>query len=179
MQACYTSAAIAYDSSFSGFTDKLASIQTRFLYKNSTSFDGRTNIDFCGTVSLQPGVEGAQTSPAPQPAPHTCCGWQSYLHPRQLEMSVWGTGKLEMHKSHRLTHTQYIFTSTHILTRFIFSPEFLRVWQGLLSWRELGGMPTKCLTWAWIRTHTDTHTNTHATTKQATRSHWQIQYFRT
>lgn len=71
------------------------------------------------------------------------------------------------------TNSKYTFTPTHILLRFIFSAGFLRVWQGLLSWWELGAMPTVCLTRAWISTLT------HTPTKQATRPHWHIQYFTT
>ncbi len=121
------------------------------------------NIDSSRTVSLQPGVEGTQTSPAPRPAPHTCCGWRPYLLQHQLEMSVWGAGKPEMHRAHRRTHTHihstYTSTWTHTLLCFISSPGFLGVWQGLLSWWELGAMPTVRLTWARIsmRTHTYTH----------------------
>lgn len=70
------------------------------------------NIDSSRTVLLRPGVEGAQTSPAPSPAPHTCCGWRPCLHQHQLEMSVWGAGKSEMHSAHTHTYT-YVHTNTH------------------------------------------------------------------
>lgn len=159
-----------------GFMDKLASVQPGFWYKNRALIPN-ANIDFSRTVSLRPGVEGTQTSPAPRPAPHTCCGWRPYLLQHQLEMSVWGAGKPAMHRAHGHTLTQYIhiYTDTHS-SLFHLQP---RVFGSLTGAAFLVSARSHANGLSNLGLNFYAHTPTHTTTKQATRPNWHIRFFKT